>query len=54
MILQNLRTGALTFVPALKIAPRAPFGPSLVLNAAIPFGGIDLDLQKSAATRSET
>jgi hypothetical protein len=45
---------SLTFVPALKIAPRAPFGPSLVLKAGIPFSGIDLDLQKSAAVRSET
>lgn len=44
----------LTFVPALKIAPRAPFGPSLVLKAGIPFSGIAFDLQKSAAVRSET
>jgi hypothetical protein len=45
---------ALTLVPALKIAPRAPFGPSLVLKAGIPFAGMALDLQKSAATRRET
>lgn len=45
---------AQTFVPALKIAPRAPLGPSLVLNADIPFVGMALDLQKSAATRRET
>jgi hypothetical protein len=44
----------LTFVPALNIAPRAPFGPSLVLNAGMPFDGNDVDLQKSAALRSET
>lgn len=40
----------LTFVSALKIAPRAPLGPSLILNAGTPFEGIDFDLQKSAAT----
>jgi hypothetical protein len=43
-----------TFVPPVKIPPRAPFGPSEVLNAGIPFEGMDLDLQKSAATKSET
>jgi hypothetical protein len=35
----------LTFVPALKIAPRAPLGPSEVLKAGIPFEGIAVDLQ---------
>jgi hypothetical protein len=44
----------LTFVPALKIAPRAPLGPSLVLNAGIPLEGRAFDLQKSAATKRET
>jgi hypothetical protein len=43
-----------TFVPPVKIPPRAPFGPSEVLNAGTPFEGMDLDLQKSAATKSET
>jgi len=44
----------LTFVPAVKIPPRAPLGPSEVLNAGIPFEGIAFDLQKSAATRRDT
>lgn len=44
----------LTFVPPVNIPPRAPFGPSVVLNAGTPLDGMDLDLQKSAATRSET
>lgn len=43
-----------TFVPPVNIPPRAPFGPSDVLNAGIPFEGIAFDLQKSAATRRET
>lgn len=32
--------GKLTRVPALKIPPRAPLGPSEVLMAGIPFDGI--------------
>lgn len=44
----------LTFVPPVKIPPRAPFGPSVVLKAGMPFDGMDRDLQKSAATSSET
>ena len=44
----------LTLVPAENIPPRAPFGPSEVLNAGMPFEGIDFDLQKSPATRRET
>lgn len=43
-----------TFVPALKMAPRAPLGPSEVLNAGTPFSGMAFDLQKSAAVKSET
>jgi hypothetical protein len=41
-------------VPPVKIPPRAPFGPSVVLKAGIPLLGIDFDLQKSPATKSET
>lgn len=44
----------LTFVPALKMAPRAPFGPSEVLKAGMFFDGIAVDLQWSAALRRET
>jgi len=50
----NDRTLFLTFVPALKMAPRAPFGPSEVLKAGILFDGIAVDLQWSAARRRET
>lgn len=50
----DLDTLKLTFVPALNMAPRAPLGPSEVLNAGMPFSGIAFDLQKSAAVRSET
>ena len=46
--------GEPTFVPALKMAPRAPLGPSLVLNFGMPFDGIAVDLQKSLALRRET
>lgn len=42
-----------TFVPPTKIPPRAPFGPSLVFAAGIPFSLIALVLQKSAAVRRE-
>jgi hypothetical protein len=44
----------LTFVPPENIPPRAPLGPSEVLNAGMPFEGIDWDLQKSAAHKSDT
>lgn len=42
-----------TFVPPTKILPRAPFGPSLVFAAGIPFSLIALVLQKSAAVSRE-
>ena len=41
-------------VPPTKMPPRAPFGPSLVLMAGMPFEGIALVLQKSAAVRRDT
>lgn len=44
----------LTFVPALKNSPRAPFGPSLVLIEGMPFEGIETVLHISAALRRET
>lgn len=43
-----------TLVPPTKIPPRAPFGPSVVLMAGIPFSGMAFVLQKSAAVSKET
>lgn len=41
-------------MPPTNVSPRAPFGPSLVLAAGIPFGPIATVLQKSAAVSKET
>lgn len=43
----------LTFVPPTKIPPRAPFGPSLVFAAGMPFSAMAVVLQKSAAVSKE-
>jgi hypothetical protein len=42
---QRQKFNNLTRVPALKIAPRAPFGPSDVLMLGMPFDGIATVLQ---------
>jgi hypothetical protein len=42
---QQYDVRGLTRVPALKIAPRAPFGPSDVLMLGMPFGGMATVLQ---------
>lgn len=42
-----------TLVPPTKIPPLAPFGPSEVLIAGIPFSGMAFVLQKSAAVSKE-
>jgi hypothetical protein len=44
----------LTLVPALNTAPRAPFGPSLVLTNGMPFAGMATVLQWSAALSRDT
>lgn len=41
-------------VPPTKMPPLAPFGPSEVLMAGMPFSGIDFVLQKSAAVSRDT
>jgi hypothetical protein len=51
---QQYDVRGLTCVPALKIAPRAPFGPSDVLMLGMPFDGMATVLQWSAALRSDT
>ena len=47
-------TWQLTFVPPTNIPPLAPFGQSVVLIAGMPFSGMALVRQKSAAVRRET
>jgi hypothetical protein len=42
---QQQELSVLTRVPALKIAPRAPFGPSEVLMLGMSFDGIATVLQ---------